>query len=119
MSDEEGLSRSEYQNIIKTKKKPLFVKFTATWCGPCKRIAPYVSEFINREDVKDKIQYLEIDIDDSLDVFAFMKKMKMLNGVPSLLFYRMDNDSFAPSLSTSTGNEDVAKKFLDTVKQFI
>ena len=119
MSDDEGLTRKQYLEIINSKTKPLFVKFTATWCGPCKRIAPYVSEFINQEGVKDKIQYLEIDIDDSIDVFAFMKKMKMLNGIPSLLFYKMDNCSFAPSLSTSTGNENMAIKFLDTVKQFL
>ena len=67
----------------------------------------------------DKIEYLEIDIDNSIDVFAYMKKMKMLNGIPTLFFYDMNNTSFAPSLSTSTGNVETIKQFLETVKQFI
>lgn len=119
MSEEDGLSRNQYQNIIAAKKKPLFVKFTASWCGPCKAIAPFVNEFLMDPSVKEKIQYLEIDIDESLDVFAFMKKMKMLNGVPSLLFYKMDNVSFAPTMTVSTGNKEVVKKFLNNVKQFV
>ena len=119
MSDEDGLSRNQYQNIIANKQKPLFVKFTASWCGPCQAIAPFVNEFLMDHSVKDKIEYLEIDIDESLDVFAFMKKMKMLNGVPSLLFYNMENKTFAPTMTVSTGNKEVVKKFLNNVKQFL
>ena len=36
MSDEEEMTRADYTNIIANKKLPLFVKFTASWCGPCK-----------------------------------------------------------------------------------
>ena len=37
-----GLSRSDFANLIKTKSKPILVKFSATWCGPCKKIKPTV-----------------------------------------------------------------------------
>ena len=117
-SDEEGISRKQYMDMIANKTKPLFVKFTASWCGPCKKIKPHVDNFLTPE-VMSKITYLEIDIDDSIDVYAFMKSKKMLSGVPTLFVYAMDNTSFAPTLSTSTGSEDVAKKFLDTVKNVL
>ena len=117
-SDEEGLTRQQYKNIITKKTKPLFVKFTADWCGPCKRIKPLVDNFLTPE-VLDKISYLEIDIDNSIDVYAFMKSKKMLNGIPTLFVYTMDNTSFAPTLSTSTGSENVAQKFLETVKNVL
>ena len=120
MSDDDiELSRQDYVKIIENKKKPLFVKFTADWCGPCQRAKPTIDAWLCRDDVRDKIEYLEIDIDNSIDVFAYMKKMKMLNGIPSLFFYEMKNTTFAPSLSTSTGNVETIQKFLDTVKQFI
>ena len=92
--------------------------FTATWCGPCKRIKPLVDNFLTPE-VLDKISYLEIDIDNSIDVYAFMKSKKMLNGIPTLFVYTMDNTSFAPTLSTSTGSENVAQQFLETVKNVL
>ena len=44
-SDEEGLSRKQYLDIIMNKTKPLFVKFTAEWYGPCKKIKPLVDNF--------------------------------------------------------------------------
>ena len=91
MSDDDvELSRQDYLKLIETKQKPLFVKFTADWCGPCKNAKPLIDSWLNREDVKDNIQYLEIDIDNSIDVYAYMKKMKMLNGIPTLFFYKMD-----------------------------
>ena len=43
----------------------------------------------------------------------------MLNGIPTLFVYTMDNTSFAPTLSTSTGSENVANEFLDTVKRVL
>ena len=115
MSDDEELTRQDYTNIINNKTKPLFVKFTATWCGPCKKIKPLVDNFLTT-DTLNKLQYLEIDIDDSIDVYAFMKSKKMLNGVPTLLFYAMDNKSFVPTYSISTGNENIVNEFLNTVK---
>ena len=52
MSDDEEMTRAEYMNIIATKQKPLFVKFTASWCGPCKSFAPIFDQFaLENEDV--------------------------------------------------------------------
>ena len=120
MSDEDiELNRQEYLKIIENKKKPLFVKFTADWCGPCQNAKPTIDQWLKRDDIKNKIEYLEIDIDNSIDVYAYMKKMKMLNGIPTLFFYDMKNVSFAPSLSTSTGNVEKISQYLKTVEQFI
>ena len=35
--------RTELKELVE-KKKPLIIKFTATWCGPCKKIAPAFNE---------------------------------------------------------------------------
>lgn len=111
MSDEEEMTRADYTNIIANKKLPLFVKFTASWCGPCKKIKPTVDAFLKGEHCK-KFQYLEIDIDNSIDVYAFLKSKKMVNGVPTLMFYDMTNKAFAPTMSVSTGSIDIVEKFL-------
>ena len=114
MSDQDEMSRGDYINMIANKKLPLFVKFTAPWCGPCKKIKPTVDNFLNTPNSK-KVQYLEIDIDNSIDVYAFLKSKKMVNGVPTLMFYEMNNKSFAPTISVSTGSIDIVEKFFAAV----
>ena len=79
------------EEVLKTKvsklqtKELIILKFTAQWCGPCKKIKDCCSKF---EQLKpNSIQYYEIDIDDSLELYMKMKKMKMLNGIPALFAY--------------------------------
>ena len=63
------------------------LKFTATWCGPCKTIAPAIHALL--EHYKDKnFEYIEIDVDDSIDLYAFFKKQKMLNGIPTVMSFK-------------------------------
>ena len=79
------------EEVLRTKvsklqdKELIILKFTAQWCGPCKKIKDICCAF---EKCKPKsIQYYEIDIDESLELYMKMKKMKMLNGIPALLAY--------------------------------
>ena len=41
--------------------KPAIVDFTATWCGPCQRIAPILEELA--EEYKGKIVIYKVDVD--------------------------------------------------------
>ena len=114
MTDEDTISRADFIRMIELKRKPIFVKFTASWCGPCKRIKPTVDNFISTMG-DDKFTYLEIDIDESMDLFGFMKSKKMVAGVPALLFYDMSALTYAPTGACCTGNIDAVKVFLNNV----
>jgi len=74
------LSVTEYDTTI--------IKFTAAWCGPCKKIAPYVERLNQQYSQKYNFEYIEVDIDQALDLYAFFKKMKMANGVPTFLAFK-------------------------------
>ena len=74
--------------LSETKYETTIIKLTATWCGPCKKIAPYVARLNQQYCEKFNFEYLEVDIDESLDLYAFFKKMKMALGVPTFLTFK-------------------------------
>uniref|UniRef100_G1TIC3 Thioredoxin domain-containing protein n=1 Tax=Oryctolagus cuniculus TaxID=9986 RepID=G1TIC3_RABIT len=43
------------------------VDFSATWCGPCKMIKPFIHSLSEKYS---KAQFLEVDVDDCQDIAA-------------------------------------------------
>lgn len=61
---------------------PAVVDFTATWCGPCKQLAPVVEELAGTYAGKVKIG--KLDVDESPGI-----AMKYgVRSVPTLLFFK-------------------------------
>ncbi|KAK8814307.1 hypothetical protein WA158_008169 [Blastocystis sp. Blastoise] len=54
----------EYDDLI-AGKNPSIMYFFATWCGPCKRMAPYFSALSNQNE---NINFVKIDVDKVPDV---------------------------------------------------
>ena len=48
------------QDVLKSDK-PVLVDFTATWCGPCRMIAPIIEELSAEYDGKVIIGKLDVD----------------------------------------------------------
>jgi thiol-disulfide isomerase/thioredoxin len=64
------------------------LKFTATWCGPCKTIAPTIEELNKYYKGKVNYEYIEIDVDECTDLYFFFKKNRMLNGIPTVMSFK-------------------------------
>jgi len=70
-----------------TTYETTILKFTATWCGPCKNIAPTLQQL--NAYYKDKnYEYIEIDVDECTDLYFFFKKNRMLNGIPTVMSFK-------------------------------
>ena len=61
MSDIQTVSDSDFESAVLKSEIPVLVDFWATWCGPCRMIAPLVEQLSG--ELGDKIKVLKMDID--------------------------------------------------------
>ncbi len=75
------VNTQEFNEIIKDNSV-VVADFFATWCGPCKMIAPILDEL--SEKYADKVKVLKIDIDNETELTASFGIMS----VPTVLIFK-------------------------------
>lgn len=61
------LNTEKFDELIKGEK-PVVCDFFATWCGPCKMLAPVMDKM--EEEFGDKAEFVKVDIDDNMPLSA-------------------------------------------------
>lgn len=97
---------SDYLKLI--GESPCVVKFTATWCGPCRTIGPLYSKLANEYD--SKVKFLEIDIDTADEITNY----EDVKSIPLFLFYH--NGVKLNDLSLKGANQQLLS---DNLQSFI
>lgn len=87
------------------------IKFGADWCGPCKKITGLVDECF--AIMPDSVQCVLIDVDQSFELYAFLKNKKMMQGIPAILCYDRGNLSYIPSDSVVGADPTQIKLFFE------
>ena len=76
------LTTSTFDEIIASADTPVVVDFWAEWCGPCKMIAPILSEIATEQT--GKVTIAKLNVDENPDLAMRFNVMS----IPTLLVFR-------------------------------
>lgn len=62
----EAVTSADFQSKVLEAKEPVLVDFFATWCGPCRMLAPVLEEVA--AEMAGKASVYKLDIDQSRDI---------------------------------------------------
>ena len=72
------INKNNFQDEVMNSEKPVLLDFFASWCGPCKMVAPILDEIAEeREDIK----VCKVDIDQQPELASRFRVMS----IPTLM----------------------------------
>lgn len=98
------LSDANFQSTLQSAKVPVLVDFSASWCQPCKALAPKIDQVAG--EYKGRMDVYKVDIDNAQETAASFGIMS----VPTCIFFRdgKEVERFLgnPDLRTVKGHVD-------------
>ncbi len=103
MANIPALNDSSFDETIKSSGEPVLVDFGATWCGPCKQLAPIVEGIA--KDYQGKVKVYAVDIDDAPKTAQKFG----VRSVPTLILFK--GGTKADQITGLTSRDKIVKQF--------
>ena len=76
------MNEKSFDAEVLKSDKPVLVDFTATWCGPCKALAPVMDKLA--DDAAGRYKVVAVDIDESPSIATKYG----IRGVPTVMAFK-------------------------------
>lgn len=76
------ITNENFETEVLNSDKPVMVDFWATWCGPCRGLAPTIDEIA--EEYSNKIKVCKLDVDTNQELTIQFRVMS----IPTVIFFK-------------------------------
>jgi thioredoxin 1 len=73
-------TEEQFKDVIENSKAPVLVDFWATWCAPCKMIAPILDQI---SDERNDVMIAKVDVDQLPEI----SKTYGIRSIPTLMLF--------------------------------
>ena len=82
MSAPKVVTDPTFETDVLKSDQPVLVDFWATWCGPCRMVAPIVDELSDEYD--GRVKFVKLNTDDNVKVASQFQ----IRSIPTLLVFK-------------------------------
>jgi thioredoxin 1/putative thioredoxin len=106
------VTERDFEHQVIRSEVPVFIEFTADWCGPCKQVAPDVDAFAR--EMQGKVKVVKVDIDkapllarelrvQSVPTFMIFAEQRIVDGAVGVISKKKMRDMVEPFLPRAAG----------------
>ena len=76
------LNAGNFEQEVLASREPVLVDFWASWCGPCRMLAPVLAELA--EDYESKVKVGKVNVDDEQELALRYR----VSAIPTVILFR-------------------------------